>query len=76
METREPEAPTGPESTSDEPRVGQGEEGGRAHTRPDEGHPAGEGPRSTRDVGGPTSAEGAEGSSGTPGGRADTGADE
>jgi hypothetical protein len=53
-------------------RVGQGEEGGRAHTSPQEGHPAGDGPRSARDVGGPTSAEGEEGSSGTPpGGRGD-----
>jgi hypothetical protein len=53
-------------------RVGQGEEGGRAHTSPEEGHPAGDGPRSTRDVGGPTSAEGEEGSTGTPpGGRGD-----
>jgi hypothetical protein len=28
--------------------------GGRAHTSPSEGHPAGEGPRSDREVGGPT----------------------
>jgi hypothetical protein len=88
METREPEAPTGPD---DDPQVppttegpgsfgerkpqegfGQGEEGGRAHTSMQEGHPAGEGERSTRDVGGPTSAEGEEGSPGTPpGGRGD-----
>src|SRR5215213_11095240 len=39
--------------------------GGRAHTAPGEGHPAGEGPRSDRDVGGPTAAEDAEGGSGT-----------
>ena len=46
--------------------------GGRAHTAPGEGHPAGEGPRSGRDVGGPTADEGEEGSSGTePGGRGD-----
>ena len=31
--------------------------GGRAHTSPQEGHPAGEEPRSDRDVGGPTPAE-------------------
>jgi hypothetical protein len=84
MESREPEAPTGPDvppttegpgdsgpSDPDE-RVGMGEEGGRAHTTPEEGHPAGDGPRSGRDVGGPTSAEGEEGSDGTPpGGRGD-----
>jgi len=32
-------------------------EGPTAHTSPGEGHPAGEGERTDRDVGGPTSAE-------------------
>ena len=31
--------------------------GGSPHTSPEEGHPAGEGPRSDRDIGGPTSPE-------------------
>ncbi|HEU4973969.1 MAG TPA: hypothetical protein VFT50_02675 [Baekduia sp.] len=39
--------------------------GGKAHTRLDEGHPAGEGPRTDREVGGPTPAEDAETSTGT-----------
>src|SRR3954452_6657071 len=39
--------------------------GGKAHTRLDEGHPAGDGERTDRQVGGPTSADGAEPSSGT-----------
>ena len=42
--------------------------GGSPHTTPEEGHPAGDGPRSDRDIGGPTPAEGAEGSDGTEGG--------
>ena len=29
----------------------------QVHTTPDEGHPAGDGPRSDRDIGGPTAAE-------------------
>lgn len=33
------------------------ESGGKPHTTPEEGHPAGDGERSTRDVGGPTSAD-------------------
>jgi hypothetical protein len=46
--------------------------GGRAHTAPGEGHPAGDGARSGRDVGGPTADEGQGGSPGTePGGRGD-----
>lgn len=53
-------------------RIGQGEEGGHAHTAPGEGHPAGDGPRSGRDVGGPTADEGAEAQEGTEaGGRGD-----
>lgn len=35
--------------------------GGRAHTGLDEGHPAGDGPRSDRDVGGPTSTDSEQG---------------
>jgi hypothetical protein len=35
--------------------------GGRAHTGLDEEHPAGEGPRSDRDVGGPTSTDSEQG---------------
>ena len=46
-------------------RVGMGEEGGRAHTPLDEGHPGGSGPRTDRDVGGPVAREDAETSSGT-----------
>jgi hypothetical protein len=37
----------------------------RAHTGLDEGHPAGDGERSDRDVGGPTAAEDAEEQPGT-----------
>ena len=29
----------------------------KVHTTPEEGHPAGDGPRSDRDIGGPTAAE-------------------
>jgi hypothetical protein len=47
-------------------RVGQGEEGGRAHTPPGE-HPAGDGERTDRDVGGPTVEPGG-GEDGTEGG--------
>ena len=35
----------------------QEESGGNPHTTPDEGHPAGDGERSDRDVGGPTAPE-------------------
>ncbi len=38
--------------------------GGRAHTSSTEGHPAGDGPRTDRDVGGPTAEEDAEESAG------------
>ena len=34
--------------------------GGKAHTSSSEGHPAGDGPRSDREVGGPVAEEGAE----------------
>lgn len=40
--------------------------GGKAHTGLDEGHPAGDGARSDREVGGPVAEEGAETSTGTP----------
>ena len=33
------------------------ETGSTPHTTPEEGHPAGDGERSARDIGGPTSAE-------------------
>jgi hypothetical protein len=55
------------EQTGGDPEVLEEEEaagtrgadsGGRAHTSPQEGHPAGEGPRSDREVGGPTPEEG------------------
>jgi hypothetical protein len=35
--------------------------GGQAHTSSSEPHPAGDGPRSDREVGGPVAEEGAEG---------------
>jgi hypothetical protein len=39
------------------PTTDQGSDaGGRAHTGTDEPHPAGDGPRTDRDVGGPTAA--------------------
>ncbi|HWH44814.1 MAG TPA: hypothetical protein VNT32_08785 [Thermoleophilaceae bacterium] len=38
--------------TDDDPQV---------HTSPEEGHPAGDGERSDRDIGGPTSPEGGDG---------------
>jgi hypothetical protein len=50
------------------PAGGGQDSGGAAHTSADQGHPAGDGPRSDRDVGGPTPAEDAETSSGTEGG--------
>ena len=37
------------------------EEGGSPHTSADEGHPAGTGERSDRDIGGPTSGEEGDG---------------
>ena len=46
--------------------------GGRAHTSSTEGHPAGEGARSDRDVGGPIAEEGAEESTGGVHGTRDT----
>ena len=50
------------------PAGGGQDSGGLAHTTPEEGHPAGDGPRTDRDVGGPTPANDAEGSDGTEGG--------
>ncbi len=41
--------------------------GGRAHTSSTEGHPAGDGPRTDRDTGGPTAAPDAEENLGKPG---------
>ena len=43
-------------SQEDGERIGQGEEGGHAHT-PEGEHPAGDGERTDRDVGGPTPSE-------------------
>lgn len=45
--------------------------GGRAHTGTDEAHPAGDGPRSDREVGGPVAEEGAEDVTGKPGAHGD-----
>jgi hypothetical protein len=39
--------------------------GGKAHTSTKEGHPAGDGARSDRDVGGPVAEDGAEESTGS-----------
>ena len=39
--------------------------GGKAHTSSDEPHPAGDGPRTDREVGGPVAEEGAEESLGS-----------
>jgi hypothetical protein len=46
--------------------------GGRAHTSSTEGHPAGEGARTDRDVGGPVAEEGAEETAGGVHGTRDT----
>ena len=46
--------------------------GGRAHTSSTEGHPAGDGARSDRDVGGPVAEEGAEETTGGIHGTRDT----
>ncbi|WP_205699047.1 hypothetical protein [Conexibacter sp. SYSU D00693] len=45
--------------------------GGRAHTGTDEGHPAGDGPRSAREVGGPKAAEDAPDAMGEHGAKGD-----
>jgi hypothetical protein len=46
------------EEQDDTKTTNQGQDaGGRAHTGLDEGHPAGDGPRTDRDVGGPTPPE-------------------
>ena len=55
METgRGPGEPDREGFVSEEAREG---ESPRVHTSPEEGHPAGEGERSDRDIGGPTSPE-------------------
>jgi hypothetical protein len=46
--------------------------GGKAHTSSDESHPAGDGARSDRDVGGPVADEGAEETTGGVHGTRDT----
>jgi len=60
------DAPEGDDTKT--PAGGGQDTGGAAHTSPGEGHPAGDGPRSDRDVGGPTPAEDAEPAAGTEGG--------
>ena len=52
------------------------DEGGSPHTSAEEGHPAGTGERSDRDIGGPTSPEGDEGGEETGGGQSQKPADE
>ena len=52
--------PDGIESTAE-----AADAGGKAHTSSTEGHPAGDGPRSDRDVGGPVAAEDAEETTGS-----------
>ncbi len=54
---------TSPQSGAPEAAEGDGKDsdtGGRAHTSSTEGHPAGTGERSAREVGGPVAAEDAE----------------
>lgn len=55
----ETESPQTDEGPGEPDREGMGVEGDgpQVHTTPEEGHPAGEGERSDRDIGGPTSAE-------------------
>ena len=54
----------------------QAEGSGTPHTSPEEGHPAGEGERSDRDIGGPTSpADGEGGETGSGTGTRDSGFD-
>jgi hypothetical protein len=51
------------------------ETGGTPHTTPEEGHPAGDGERTDRDIGGPTDPEDAgdgEETGGAPGGKKST----
>ena len=48
------------QSTDIESDVGNVDAGGKAHTSSTEGHPAGDGPRSDREVGGPVAEEDAE----------------
>ena len=52
--------------------AGNVDAGGRAHTSSTEGHPAGDGARTDRDVGGPVAEEGAEESTGGVHGTRDT----
>lgn len=70
-------APGGPDSEEAgregrAPGEQEGTRSGSPHTPPEEGHPAGGGERSDRDVGGPTSPEG-EASGGAPGTPPDSG---
>ena len=61
------------EETTDDPtgHTPDADTGGRAHTSPDEPHPAGDGPRSDREVGGPVAEEDAEEVTGQPGAHGD-----
>jgi hypothetical protein len=52
--------------------AGNVDAGGKAHTSSSEPHPAGDGPRTDRDVGGPTAEEDAEESTGGIHGTRDT----
>ncbi len=53
---------------SEDPTRDDGQDaGGKAHTGLDEPHPAGDGPRSDRETGGPTAAPDAEENLGKPG---------
>ena len=60
------EARSTPQPSDDvESDAGNIDAGGKAHTTSTEGHPAGDGPRSDREVGGPVAEEGAEESLGS-----------
>ncbi len=52
--------PTEQNATGVESRAADADTGGKAHTSSTEGHPAGTGERSAREVGGPVAAEDAE----------------
>ncbi|MDQ3740008.1 MAG: hypothetical protein M3320_06205 [Actinomycetota bacterium] len=52
--------------------AGNVDAGGKAHTTSEEGHPAGDGARTDRDVGGPVAEEGAEETEGGVHGTRDT----
>jgi len=76
METTQgPDQPEREGFESDEARAGDSPD---VHTSPEEGHPAGEGERSDRDIGGPTSPDdeqAGEATGGAPGTPPDSGFD-